>query len=186
MRPGVRRVRGCLIGNRGAHECAPGDPRGSPREPFRGSLGLTPPGLPYGTRVGDFCPGSRFGTSRIAAPCLEPHQAVAGSTPLLTPCRKRVVPGPPGSRAIPLSFRAPPVATRTVNGPTHVPSQTTVSAWCHSPGPPGISPHHGESRAAEVVIPELRASAISGTQGPRTPQRILPWVPARALRAWPG
>ncbi len=36
-----------------------------------------------------------------------------------------------------LSFRAPPVPHWTVNGPIHVPSQTTVTACCHSPEPRG-------------------------------------------------
>ena len=66
-------------------------------------------------------------------------------------------------RAIPLSFRAPPVATRTVNGPTHVPSQATVAVVSHSPGPPGISPGptiraHGESHDPSSPKPRPCAS----------------------------
>jgi hypothetical protein len=37
--------------------------------------------------------------------------------------------GPPGYRAIPLSFQAPAVCTWTKNGPIHVPSQQTTPTW---------------------------------------------------------
>jgi len=84
----VRRVRRCLLGNRGADCTAPGDPRGPPRGPLWGSLGPHGPGgCLSAPAFGDLCPAASCGfpLSRSAM-CLS---AVCGSAPLLTLRRKR-------------------------------------------------------------------------------------------------
>ncbi len=145
--------------------------------PAPGGAGCSLPGSPVG--LPETLLGSR---GRLAAPasaisvpeqsfgfpaapsCRAPrsHLEPLGRSPAPRHCwrfdRKRLPSGPPGSRAIPLSFRAPPAATRTVNGPTHVPSQTTVRAGCHTRQAAGISPAHrrcthGESRPPSPTRP---------------------------------
>jgi hypothetical protein len=63
--PGLRRVRGCLIGNRGARKRS-GRPARVSSEPVARLQGLTARGLPYGTRVPvDLCPEPFFGFHRL-------------------------------------------------------------------------------------------------------------------------
>ena len=165
--PEVRRVRGCLFGNPGPVPSGPGGfgcaslgtPSGSLR-PCSGPVGRL--AAPASAICVPGCNALASGLAPLPEPSplhLEPAvRAVAGMHAAACLCRQRIASGPPGSRAIPLSFRAPAVATRTVNGPTHVPSQATVAVASHSPGPPGISPAHqrcphGESRPPSPTRP---------------------------------
>ena len=89
-RRGVRRVRGCLVGNRGA--LRPQETRAGLLESLAGSPDLTVQGLPYGTRVRRFLSRSAL---RLAAPlhrwrfaiAMQPFggqrlPAIAGALPL--------------------------------------------------------------------------------------------------------
>src|SRR5262245_16217756 len=55
--------------------------------------------------------------------------AVTGSAPLLALLHGNGHSGPPGSRAISLSFQAPAACTWDADGATHVPSQQTTAEF---------------------------------------------------------
>ena len=187
---------GGATGTRVPHR-QPGSWSPSSRRPLRasseslaGSLGLTARGLPYGTRAGDFCPGAKTLASGAADRCRGVRhrtlsrkggrrlRAIAGTSP------ETVASGPPGSRAIPLSFRAPAAATRTVNGPTHVPSQATVAAGCHTRQAAGISAVHRSCAHGESHHPSSpKPSTHPSSPKPRPCAEAIGDPAARAARA---
>ena len=163
--PEVRRVRGCLVGNPGAGSeparvasvtATLGTPSGSLRPCSGPWAALRHPRRRF------YVPGSNAlasGSAPLPEPSpshLEPAvRAVAGMRATARLYRQRIASGPPGSRAIrTLLPGAGRCHVRLVNGPIHVPSQAATREVCHSAWGAGIS-----------VIPEFRASEISGTQG---------------------
>lgn len=88
----VRRVRGCLVGNRGA--LRPQEAVRPPRGPLRVLRDLTAPGVALRhPRHGDLCPAASFGVPlgplRASRFGLEPFGRSPARRPLLVLCRKR-------------------------------------------------------------------------------------------------